>query len=94
MVSQSPNASPYLAEFNFAVDKSTPGAFEFPDVSCLPSGQRLHLAPFKVPVHDLRQQKRRPSLDVEGFTWLSLPYKDLNGPEGTWEEQYKIFICQ
>jgi len=92
MVSANPPAGPYLAELNFAVEESAPGAFEFPFVFRHPSGKPLYLAPHTVPIHDLRQQIRPPSLDREGFTWLSLPYDDLEGPDG-WEDRYAKATC-
>ncbi|KAF8911700.1 hypothetical protein CPB85DRAFT_1551322 [Mucidula mucida] len=65
---------------NFASDSSAPGAFY------------LHLRSGKVAMHDLRLE-RRPSLDNEGYTWLSLPFDDLDGAPG-WEARYARETCE
>ncbi|KAF9018239.1 hypothetical protein BDZ89DRAFT_976017 [Hymenopellis radicata] len=75
------------ARLNFSSERSAPGAFEFPLVYRVPSGEPLHLRPGTVPMHDLRQEGHRPSLDTEGYTWQSLPFDGLDGAPG-WEERY------
>ena len=84
---------PVRVDLNFAVEKSAPGAFEFPFVTRVPSGESLYLSPHKVTVHDLRKEGSQPTLQVEGFTWQTVPYDDLNGPEG-WEERYSVAMCE
>lgn len=77
---------------NFASDSSAPGAFCYPSVTRVPSGETLHLRSGKVAMHDLRLE-RRPSLDNEGYTWLSLPFDDLDGAPG-WEARYARETCE
>ncbi|KAF9027206.1 hypothetical protein BDZ89DRAFT_1039599 [Hymenopellis radicata] len=68
------------ASLNFSSASSAPGAFVYPSVCRVPSGETLYLRPGKVVMHDLRlrQDEYRPSLDSEGYTWLSLPFDDLD----------------
>ncbi|KAK0217910.1 hypothetical protein IW262DRAFT_1437608 [Armillaria fumosa] len=84
---------PFYRELNFASDKSAPGAFAFPFVTCVSSGEPLHLSPHKVQLHDLRQEEQRPSLDVEGFTWQTVPFEGLDGEQG-WEERCAKETCE
>ncbi|KAK0467052.1 uncharacterized protein EV420DRAFT_1506918 [Desarmillaria tabescens] len=84
---------PFYGDLNFASDKSAPGAFAFPFVTCVSSGEPLHLSPHRVQLHDLREEEQRPSLDVEGFTWQTVPFEGLDGEEG-WEERYAKETCE
>lgn len=80
-------------ELNFASENNAPGAFEFPFVTRIATGESLYLTPHVVPVHDLRKDERRPSLEVEGLTWQTVPYEGLDGNDG-WEERYAKETCE
>ncbi|KAL1746263.1 hypothetical protein HDZ31DRAFT_34545 [Schizophyllum fasciatum] len=86
-------ASPFLTSLNFAADKSAPSAFEFSFVKLVANEESLYLRPIEVPVYDLRQEPRRPTLEENGITWVSLPFDELNGREG-WEKRYAEFMCK
>lgn len=78
---------------NFVVKKTEDGAFEFPYVTTVPEGESLYLKPSTVTIQDLRTSERHPSMDVEGYTWQSVPYEGLDGEAG-WEEEYAKKTCE
>ncbi|KAF8870004.1 hypothetical protein CPB85DRAFT_1355983 [Mucidula mucida] len=77
------------ADLNFA----SASGFLFPFVTRIDNGEHLQLKAHKVPIYDLRKEERHPDLDVEGFTWTSLPFDGLDGEEG-WEERYAKETCE
>lgn len=84
--------APFRASLNFADDKTAPGAFEFPFVKLAANGESLYLSPSDVPMHDLRKETKKPTLEENGFTWVSLPFEGLDEAEG-WEDRYSKFTC-
>lgn len=84
---------PILVDLNFASEKTAPNAFEFPLITHIKTGGPLWLSPTKVPMHNLRQMERRPTVEEERFSWETVPYDGLDGDEG-WEEKYSAFMCE
>ncbi|KAI4527203.1 hypothetical protein K525DRAFT_257220 [Schizophyllum commune Loenen D] len=84
--------APFRTRLNFANDKTAPGAFEFPFVKLVANGESLYLSPNEVPMHDLRKEAKKPTLEDNGFTWVNLPFAELDGPEG-WQDRYAKFTC-
>ncbi|KAJ3801173.1 hypothetical protein GGU11DRAFT_279196 [Lentinula aff. detonsa] len=82
-----------LRALNFTSHKGASGAFEFPHITCVATGEPLHLKTHKVPVYNLREIKSKPSIDVNSYTWENLPFPDLEGSEG-WEDRYGSFTCE
>jgi len=81
------------ANLNFAIEKDQEGAFEFPYVTREPSGETLHLKTYPIDLHDLRKEAAVPTLDVEGFTWQTVPYSGLDSGMEGWEKKYAEDTC-
>lgn len=92
-VAVSSQPEPVFVDLNFAAEKTEPDAFEFPFVTHLRTGGPLYLRPHKVPMHDLRKVEKKPSTDVESFSWEKVPFEGLDGEKG-WEQKYQEVMCE